>query len=111
MSKKTRLPYQPLGSMVIIKLEPAKDTTKGGIVLPDSVRRPGRGGLSMEPTAIGTVVSTGPGTDKLPIPAGIKAGVKVVYEGGYGEHDSIEHDDEKYHLVSADKILCIVNEE
>ncbi len=65
--------YQPLGDRVIIEPETAEQTTKSGIVLPDSAQ---------EKPQSGKVVSVGPGRiteDGKSVPISVKTGDVVIY--------------------------------
>ena len=89
----TRL--QPLGDRVVVKPMPKEEVTKGGIVLPDTVK---------EKPQEGKVLAVGPGKmtdDGKRIPMDIKVGDTVIY-AKYGGTDIKEEDEELIILRESD---------
>ena len=86
---------QPLGDRVVVKPMPKEEVTKGGIVLPDTVK---------EKPQEGKVIAVGPGKmteDGKRIPMDIKVGDTVIY-AKYGGTDIKEDDDELIILRESD---------
>ena len=86
---------QPLGDRVIVKPMPKEEVTKGGIVLPDTVK---------EKPQEGKVLAVGPGKltdDGKRIPMDVKVGDIVIY-AKYGGSDIKEDDDELIILRESD---------
>ena len=78
---------KPLEDRVIIKANAAEEKTKGGIILPDTVK---------EKPIEGTVVAAGPGRikdDGNVVSLAVKVGDKVLY-GKYSGTEIIVEDDE-----------------
>jgi chaperonin GroES len=85
----------PLGDRVVVKPMPREDITKGGIVLPDTVK---------EKPQEGKVLAVGPGkmTDEgKRIPMDVKVGDTVIY-AKYGGSDIKENDVELIILRESD---------
>jgi len=92
---------KPLGDRVLIKPSEEKETTKGGIVLPDTVK---------EKPQEGEVVAVGEGKrtdDGKIIPLTVKVKDKVLY-GKYSGTE-ITVDGEEYLIVREDDILAIIS--
>jgi chaperonin GroES len=90
---KTKL--QPLGDRVLVKPIPREEVTKGGIVLPDTVK---------EKPQEGEVLAVGPGKmtdDGNRIPLDVKVGDKVIY-AKYGGTEIKEVDEELIILRESD---------
>jgi len=92
--------YRPLGDRLLVKPNPSKETTKSGIVLPDSAQ---------EKPQEGTVVSTGPGgkddSGKV-VAMEVKKGEIVLYSKYSGTEVKI---DGKEHLIIKESdVLAIV---
>ena len=90
----------PLGDRVIVQPMAAEETTKGGIILPDTAK---------EKPIEGTVVAVGPGrvTDEgKEIKMNVKAGDKVLYGKYSGTEVNIE--DEEYLIMRESDIYGIV---
>jgi chaperonin GroES len=87
---------KPLGNRVIVKALPKEETTKAGIILPDTVNKESR----ME----GEIVSVGNGekVSKLDL----KPGQKVVFSEYGGSEIKIEGQD--YKILNHDDLLAIV---
>jgi len=90
---KTKL--QPLGDRILVKPIPREEITKGGIVLPDTVK---------EKPQEGKVLAVGPGKmtdDGKRIPLDVKAGDTVIY-AKYGGTEIKENDEELIILRESD---------
>ena len=92
---------KPLGDHVVVQLIEKEEVTVSGIILPDTVEK--------EKKAEGMVIAVGPG--KL-LDSGVRAtlevkvGDRVLFEKWGGEE--VEVDDVEYKIISADKILAIL---
>ena len=78
----------PLSNYLLVKVDPMKETSGGGIIL----------GSAKEPASTGEIVSVGPGAEdvetgvKLPVQA--KVGERVMwgrYSGANVRYDNVEH--------------------
>ncbi len=95
----SELKYQPLGDRVIVEPQTPEQTTKSGIVLPDTAK---------EKPQTGVVLSTGPGktTDEgKVVPLTVKAGDVVIY-AKYGGTE-LKVDGKEYLIVRESDILAI----
>lgn len=91
---------QPLGDRVIVQADKAEETTKGGIILPDSVR---------EKPSQGKIVAAGEGTrnDKGELIAlTVKVGDAVLYGKYSGTEITVE--EEEYMIMRESDIFGIV---
>lgn len=106
------------GNYVLIKTIKPEEKSKGGIIMPDQVKK--------VPGIIGEVIAVGEGTyhenfefdpetqeikkvwKLLPIDEEIKPGRKVIYPKWAGYE--VELDDEKYLLVREHDILAVIEE-
>jgi chaperonin GroES len=100
--KRSAAPRQlrPLGDRVVIQPTPREDTTKSGIVIPDTVKERPQEGL---------VLAVGPGRildDGKREPIGVNKGDKVLY-AKYGGTE-VEVDDVDLLIVSQKDILAVV---
>lgn len=89
---------QPLGDRVVVKPIPKEDVTKGGIVLPDTVK---------EKPQEGKVLAVGPGKmtdDGKRIAMDVKVGDVVIY-AKYGGAE-IKEDDEELIILRESDILA-----
>jgi chaperonin GroES len=89
---------RPLGDRIIVKNTGAKDTTKGGILLPDTAQE--------KPTT-GEVIAAGPGRtldNGQTAPIEVQAGDKVVYQK-YGGTE-VKVDGEDYIILRQDDVLA-----
>ena len=80
----SKLNLHPLADRVIIKPSEAEETTKGGIILPDTAK---------EKPIEGTVVAAGPGKvtdDGKTVKMGVKVGDKVLYGKYSGTEITVE---------------------
>jgi chaperonin GroES len=88
---------QPLGDRVLVKPIVAEETTKGGIVLPDTVDK--------EKKAEGEILAIGEG-EKIKA-LNLKVGDKVIF--GKYSGDEIELDKEEYKFLKDEDILAVIN--
>ena len=89
---------QPMGDRVVIKPMPREDTTKGGIILPDTAK---------EKPMEGKVLAVGPGTltdDGKRVPLDVKVGDIVVYAKYAGTE--IKEDGEELIILRESDILA-----
>lgn len=86
----------PLGDRVIVQALPKEETTKAGIILPDSVNKEKR----ME----GKLVAIGRGEKVSKL--GLSTGQKVVFSE-YGGTD-IKIDGQEYKILNHDDLLALV---
>jgi chaperonin GroES len=80
----SKINLTPLADRVIIKPSEAEETTKGGIILPDTAK---------EKPIEGTVVAAGPGKvtdDGKTVKMGVKIGDKVLYGKYSGTEITVE---------------------
>ncbi len=92
---------KPLGDRVVVNPLKKEEVTASGIVLPDTVEK--------EQKAQGIVVAVGPGKlleSGVRAPMDVKVGDTVLFEKWGGE--DVELGDEEYKIVSAEKILAIL---
>jgi chaperonin GroES len=92
---------RPLGDRVIVKAAPHEEKTKGGLVLPDTVK---------EKPIEGVVVSVGAGKktdDGKIIPIDLKVDDKVIYSKYSGTEVKVE--DEEYLVISERDILAVID--
>lgn len=98
----SKINIKPLADRVVVKPSEAEETTKGGIILPDTAK---------EKPIEGTVVAVGPGksseSDGKNIPMTVKVGDKVLYGKYSGTEVSIEGTD--YLIMRESDIFAIVN--
>jgi len=92
-----KINVQPLGDRVLVQPITVEETTKAGIVLPDSVEK--------EKKAEGEVIAVGAG-DKIKA-LGLKVGDKVLF--GKYSGDEIEIDKEELKFLKHDEVLAIIN--
>ena len=91
---------KPLGDRVLVKPSEVKETKKGGIIIPDTVK---------EKPMEGEVVAAGPGKisdSGTRMAMDIKAGDKVLY-GKYSGTE-VKIDDVEYLIMNADDILAVI---
>jgi chaperonin GroES len=92
---------KPLGDHVVVQLIEKEEMTASGIVLPDTVEK--------EKKAEGKVVAVGPGKmldSGVRAPIDVQVGDHILFEKWGGE--DVEIDDTEYKVVSADKILAVL---
>ncbi len=95
-----KLNLKPLADRVIIKPSEAQETTKGGIILPDTAK---------EKPIEGTIVAVGPGKvadDGKQVKPEVKVGDKVLY-GKYSGTE-ITAEGEEYLIMRESDIFAIV---
>lgn len=91
---------QPLGDRVIVKPREAEETTKGGIILPDTAK---------EKPIEGNIVAVGPGAttdDGKKVEMNVKVGDVVLYGKYSGTEVTIEGDE--YLIMRESDIFGIV---
>jgi chaperonin GroES len=91
---------KPLGDRVLVKPSEVKETKKGGIIIPDTVK---------EKPMEGSVVAAGPGKisdSGTRMAMDLKAGDKVLY-GKYSGTE-VKIDDVEYLIMNADDILAVI---
>lgn len=99
MAKEINL--QPLGDRVIVKPISQEETTKSGIVLPDTIEK--------EKPERGEIIAVGSGKlldNGQRVPMSVKIGQRVVFKK-YSP-DEIKIDNEKYLIISEEDILAII---
>jgi chaperonin GroES len=93
---------KPLGNRVLAQRLEAKETMKGGIILPDSAKK-------KQETA--KVVAVGPGKrldDGKILPVSVNVGDIILMDKYSGQEVTIE--DIEYVIVKADDIIAIIEE-
>lgn len=96
----SKVKIQPLGDRVLVQPVEAKETKRGGIIIPDSAK---------EKPQEGVVVATGKGKvteDGKVLPMDVKPGDKILY-GKYSGNE-IKLDGEDYLIMHQDDILGIL---
>ncbi len=91
---------KPLADRVVVKPKTREETTKGGIVLPDTAK---------EKPQEGTVVAAGPGRvldDGTRVPLDVKVGDSVLYAKYAGTEYKI--DNEEHLILRESDILAVV---
>jgi len=96
----SKIKIQPLGDRVLVKPAEAKETKRGGIIIPDSAKEKPQEGLI---AACGKGKTT---EDGKVIALDVKVGDKVLY-GKYSGSE-IKLDDEDYLIMHQDDILGIL---
>ncbi|MBU0732133.1 co-chaperone GroES [Patescibacteria group bacterium] len=87
---------QPLGDRILVKPLSEEETTKSGIVLPDTVDK--------EKKAEGEILGIGDGEDIKKL--GLKEGDKVLF-GKYSGED-VEYEEDELKFLKYDEILAVV---
>ncbi len=95
MSTAIKVSLKPLGARVVAKRTEQEETTKGGIILPDTAKQ-------KQETA--TVVALGTGE----ISKDIKVGATILMDKYASQEVTI--DDEEYIIVKAEDIIAIVEQ-
>lgn len=93
---------KPLGNRVLIKRSKTQ-TSKGGILLPDSAQ---------EKPKEGVVISTGPGKtsdEGRTDPVNVKAGDRVLFSSYSGTEVKNSENEEEYLILAEDDILGILS--
>ena len=88
--------FKPINDRVVVKPAPAEEKTKGGIIIPDSVK---------EKPQRGEVIAVGPGKDDKKLT--VKKGDIVLYGKYAGQELSLEGED--YLIMREDDILVIID--
>lgn len=92
---------KPLGDRVVLEAETKEETTRGGIVLPDTAK---------EKPQEGRIVAAGPGrrleSGQL-VPLEVKVGDKVLYAKYAGTE--VKVDDKEYLIVREADILAVLS--
>ncbi|MCK5707367.1 MAG: co-chaperone GroES [Candidatus Aureabacteria bacterium] len=92
---------KPLGDRVLVKRLKAEETTKGGIVLPDTAKeKPKQGEI--------IAVGTGKVEDGKKIEFNVKKGDKVLFSSYAGT--DVKVSGEEYLIMKEDDILAIIND-
>ena len=87
---------QPLGDRILVKPFTEEETSKSGIVLPDTVDK--------EKKAEGEIIGIGEGEDIKKL--GLKEGDKVLF-GKYSGED-VDYEDAELKFLKFDEILAVV---
>ena len=96
----TATQLKPLGDRIVVKPTPREETTKSGIVLPDTAK---------ERPQEGTILSVGPGRtldDGKREPMEVSAGQKVLFQKYAGTEFKL--DDEDLLILSQKDILAVL---
>jgi chaperonin GroES len=96
----SKINLTPLADRVIVKPSEAEETTKGGIILPDTAK---------EKPIEGTIVAAGPGKvtdDGKTVKMGVKVGDKVLYGKYSGTEVTVGG--EEYLIMRESDIFAIV---
>jgi chaperonin GroES len=99
-SRHIKTALRPLGNRVLVRRLDAKETVKGGIILPDTAKKK---------QEMAEVVAMGPGKldekgKLLPMP--VKMGDHILMDKYSGQEVTLE--DEEFVIVRADDIVAIV---
>jgi len=95
-----KISLKPLGNRVVAKRTEQEETTKGGIILPDSAKQKQE---TATVVAIGSGSKTKEGKD-IPVP--VSVGDTILMDKYSSQEVTI--DDEEYIIVKADDIIAIV---
>ncbi|MFA6410913.1 MAG: co-chaperone GroES [Candidatus Buchananbacteria bacterium] len=87
---------KPLGNRIVVQSFTEEETTKSGIILPDTVDK--------EKKAEGKVLAIGDG-EKI-IKLGLKIGDKVIFGKYAGEEVKVEK--EEYKILSDEDVLAVI---
>ncbi|TDJ54730.1 MAG: co-chaperone GroES [Ignavibacteria bacterium] len=96
----SKLKIKPLGDRIVVKPMEAEEKTKGGIILPDTVK---------EKPVEGTIVAAGPGRksdDGKIVEMEVKVGEKILYGKYSGTEVTIDGDE--YLIMRESDIFAIV---
>ncbi len=96
----TKVNLKPLADRVIVKPMEAEDTTKGGIILPDTAK---------EKPIEGTIIAVGPGRitdDGKIVKMEVKEGDKILYGKYSGTEVTVEG--EEYLIMRESDVFAIV---
>jgi chaperonin GroES len=92
-------PFKPLADRVVLQPKAREDTSRGGIVLPDTVK---------EKPQEGVVVAVGPGRmldNGTRIPMEVKEGDTVVYAKYAGTE--LKHEDVEYIIMRESDLMAV----
>lgn len=92
-------PFKPLGDRLVVQPKTREETTRGGIVLPDTAK---------EKPQEGVVVAAGPGRmldDGTRLPLEVKEGDTVIYAKYAGTE--LKHEDVDYIIMRESDLLAI----
>jgi chaperonin GroES len=92
---------KPLSDRVILKVKEKEETTKSGIVLPDSAKEKPQ-------EAVVVAVGSGEVVDGKKVPLDVAVGDRVIYSKYSGME--IKLDGEEYLIVKQNDILAIITE-
>ncbi|NGX26527.1 MAG: 10 kDa chaperonin [Chlamydiae bacterium] len=95
-----KISLKPLGNRVVAKRTKEEETTKGGIILPDTAKQKQETAVVV---AIGSGSKTKEGKD-IPVP--VSVGDTILMDKYAGQEVTI--DDEEYIIVRADDIIAII---
>jgi chaperonin GroES len=98
----TKVKIQPLGDRVLVKPVEAKETKRGGIIIPETAK---------EKPQEGKIVAVGKGKvteDGKTLPMEVKPGDRILY-GKYSGNE-LKIDDEDYLIIHQDDILGILSD-
>jgi chaperonin GroES len=87
---------RPINDRVLVKPADAEETTKGGIIIPDTAK---------EKPQRGTVVAVGPGKDENPMTVKVN---DVVLYGKYAGQE-VSHNGQDFLIMKEDDILLILD--
>lgn len=97
-----KISLKPLGARVVAKRTEQEETTKGGIILPDTAKQ-------KQETAIVVALGTGEKTkDGIEIPIPVSVGDMILMDKYASQEVTI--DDEEYIIVKAEDIIAIVEQ-
>lgn len=104
---------RPLQDHVIIRMDAIRETTEGGLFIPQDIQEAySRGQFGKgKGIAVGTVLAVGPGdwckkAQSVRKPIGYEAGQRVVFEPHAGME--IEHDGETVLMMAAEHVMGVV---
>lgn len=87
---------RPINDRVLVKPADAEETTKGGIIIPDTAK---------EKPQRGTVIAVGPGKDGNAMTVKVN---DIVLYGKYAGQE-VSHEGENYLIMKEDDILLILD--
>lgn len=87
---------RPINDRVLVKPAAAEETTKGGIIIPDTAK---------EKPQRGTVIAVGPGKDGNAMTVKVN---DIVLYGKYAGQE-VSHEGENYLIMKEDDILLILD--
>ena len=93
----SKVAFKPINDRVVVKPSPAEETTKGGIIIPDTAK---------EKPQKGEVIAVGPGKDGHQLT--VKTGDVVLYGKYAGQEMKYNGDD--YLIMREDDILTILSD-